>query len=89
MWSIGEDQPERTAQQPRVECPGCGAPDLHGDDFCHECGHGFEHFGWGHLGGAGAMPSTRCPVCVTGELLELEYGRSQCDACGYTPRDEG
>jgi ribosomal protein S27AE len=89
MWTIGDDDRGGGASAPsRPDCPGCGEPDLHGDDFCHECGHAFAHFGSGD-----EAPETerghQCPMCAGGELVALEYGRTQCDACGYTARDEG
>lgn len=89
MWTIGEDEQGGAAKAPsRPDCPGCGEPDLHGDDFCHECGHSFEHLARGDddLGDELGGP---CPMCATGQLAELEYGRTQCDSCGYTARDEG
>lgn len=86
MWTIGDDDPAPRAPT-RPDCPGCGAPDLAGDDFCHECGHSFEHFEAGQA--AEAEAGVPCPICATGELVELEYGRTQCDSCGYTARDEG
>ncbi|MCW2971900.1 MAG: Double zinc ribbon [Thermoleophilia bacterium] len=76
---------------PSRECPGCGAPDLAGDDFCHECGHAFAHFG-GDLDSAfdaGGGRGGNCPTCGTGELVRLDHGRTQCDQCGYMARDEG
>lgn len=76
---------------PARACPGCGAPDHAGDDFCHACGHAFAHFGsdldeaFDAGGGAGGS----CPICGTGELVRLDHGRTQCDQCGYMARDEG
>lgn len=91
MWTINEDADGAdTAKAPtRPDCPGCGEPDLHGDDFCHECGHAFAHFGSVDDELASAEHGAACPMCASGELAELEYGRMQCDQCGYTPRDEG
>ena len=89
MWTIGDDEPETAKAPSRPDCPGCGEPDLHGDDFCHECGHSFEHLG---REGDDVMSNAlgeECPMCPNGELLVLEYGRTQCDTCGYTARDEG
>ena len=88
MWTIGDDNGGAAKAPSRPDCPGCGEPDLHGDDFCHECGHAFAHFGEGPDVDAveRGMP---CPMCATGELAGLEYGRTQCDSCGYTVRDEG
>lgn len=90
MWTIGDDEPETAKAPLRPDCLGCGEPDLHGDDFCHHCGHAFAHFG-GDAGGdiATLEAGEECPICATGELVVLEYGRTQCDSCGYTPRDEG
>lgn len=89
MWSIGDDELTTTSSAPtRPDCPGCGEPDLHGDDFCHECGHAFSHFG-ADAGDPDDEHGTPCPMCAAGELTQLEYGRTQCDACGYTVRDEG
>jgi ribosomal protein L37AE/L43A len=88
MWSIGDDEPATSAPT-RPDCPGCGEPDLHGDDFCHECGHAFAHFGAGHDDLAADERGAPCPMCASGELAQLEYGRTQCDSCGYTLRDEG
>jgi len=86
MWTIGDPEPETKPSRP--DCPGCGEPDLVGDDFCHECGHAFEHFT--AEGDPGAEPhGDGCPMCPTGELISLDYGRTQCDTCGYTSRDEG
>jgi hypothetical protein len=76
---------------PTRECPGCGAPDVAGDDFCHACGHAFAYFG-ADLDAAfdgGADAGGRCPICGAGELMQLDHGRTQCDSCGYMPRDEG
>jgi hypothetical protein len=90
MWTIGDDEPEATTKAPtRPDCPGCGEPDLHGDDFCHECGHAFAHFGAEDGDVASHAIGEECPSCMAGELVELEYGRTQCDACGYTVRDDG
>jgi len=90
MWTIGDDEPEIAKAPSHPDCPGCGEPDLHGDDFCHHCGHSFTHFG----ANADVDPEAiehgdLCPTCGTGELVTLEYGRTQCDSCGYTLRDEG
>lgn len=90
MWTIGDDEPQATpAAATRPDCPGCGEPDLHGDDFCHECGHSFDHLGRADSDATGHALGEACPMCATGELVVLEYGRTQCDSCGYTPRDEG
>lgn len=75
--------------QSRPDCPGCGEPDLAGDDFCHECGHSFEHFDRAPAGEGEGHALEECPMCPTGTLVVLEYGRTQCDSCGYTSRDEG
>lgn len=89
MWTIGEEEPEAPKAATRPDCPGCGEPDLFGDDFCHECGHAFAHFSTGDdVEGAGER-GLPCPMCASGELSSLEYGRTQCDSCGYTARDEG
>jgi len=66
----------------------CGTVAEHEDDFCHDCGHGFDY----------VAPRARdseddeaaaetCPVCQYGEIQALPYGVQQCDACGYTARD--
>jgi len=89
VWSIGDPEPEPAATITRPDCPGCGEPDLVGDDFCHECGHAFEHFGAVGAVLEEAEQGAQCPICAAGELTALEYGRTQCDSCGYTPRDEG
>jgi hypothetical protein len=92
MWTIGDDDEAAggaTRATTRPDCPGCGEPDLHGDDFCHECGHAFAHFGSEDAVLDGEPQGATCPICATGELVELEYGRTQCDSCGYTSRDEG
>jgi hypothetical protein len=90
MWSIGDPEPAGETRTPtRPDCPGCGAADLAGDDFCHECGHAFEHFGSADDLVDAAEHGQQCPVCSAGELVTLEYGRTQCDSCGYTLRDEG
>lgn len=89
MWTIGDEQPETAKAPARADCLGCGAPDLAGDDFCHECGHAFTHFGSIDVDVEQAGHGAACPMCATGELAELEYGRTQCDSCGYTVRDEG
>jgi hypothetical protein len=90
MWTIGDPEPEQEQRPTRPDCPGCGEPDLAGDDFCHECGHAFTHFGAGSgdpfEDEANASP---CPMCGTGEVVALDHGRSQCDSCGYMARDEG
>ena len=87
MWTIGDDDRSAAQTQSRPDYPGCGEPDLHGDDFCHECGHAFAHFG--SADHTIAEHGTSCPSCASGELATLEYGRTQCDSCGYTVRDEG
>lgn len=89
MWEIGEEQPETTSTAPRVECPGCGELDVHGDDFCHACGHAFAHFGSVDDAISETEQGLPCPMCASGSLTSLEYGRTQCDSCGYTVRDEG
>lgn len=78
------------ATKPTPECPGCGEPDLAGDDFCHECGHSFEHLGAAQTvdGDDDESGGEPCPVC-SGTVVALEYGRRQCDLCGYTARDDG
>lgn len=89
-WMLGDEEPQTSSTPTRPDCPGCGEPDLHGDDFCHECGHAFTHFvGDGGLDPVNEERRSACPSCRAGELFELEYGRTQCDACGYTVRDEG
>lgn len=84
------DESHTEPAAPARECPGCGAPDLAGDDFCHACGHAFAHFG-ADLDGAieGGSGGGSCPTCGTGELTRLDHGRTQCDQCGYMARDEG
>ena len=91
MWTIGDDEAPGGSGPAthRPDCPGCGEPDLAGDDFCHECGHAFTHFGAGDDAIDAVEHGAQCPSCAAGELVELEYGRTQCDACGYTLRDEG
>jgi hypothetical protein len=89
MWTIGDDEPETAKAPTRPDCPGCGEPDLHGNDFCHECGHSFEHLGREDLDATSHAHGEECPMCPNGELAVLEYGRTQCDTCGYTTRDEG
>ena len=89
MWTIGDDQPEATKAPSRPDCPGCGEPDLAGDDFCHECGHSFDHLGREDMEAGSHALGEECPMCASGELMVLEYGRTQCDSCGYTARDEG
>lgn len=91
MWTIGDDDQttQSTPAVTRPDCPGCGEPDLHGDDFCHECGHAFAHFGSVDEMVDEAERGMACPMCGAGELQSLEYGRTQCDSCGYTLRDEG
>lgn len=89
MWTIGDEEPEAPRAASRPDCPGCGEPDLHGDDFCHECGHAFAHFGGEDAGVQAHALGEACPMCATGELAVLEYGRTQCNSCGYTTRDEG
>lgn len=89
MWTIGDDEPETAKAPSRPDCPGCGEPDLHGDDFCHECGHAFEHFAKDDGEVTSHALGEECPMCATGELVVLEYGRTQCDSCGYTARDDG
>lgn len=92
MWTIGDDEPEDAPKAPsRPDCPGCGAPDLHGDDFCHECGFSFEHLNNQDADSDedSALGGIPCPTCESGTLVMLEYGRTQCDSCGYTARDEG
>lgn len=86
---LGDEEPEATRAPSRPDCPGCGEPDLHGDDFCHECGHGFEHFTSADDVIEAGEHGTACPICAAGELAMLEYGRTQCESCGYTTRDEG
>lgn len=85
MKITGDELPDESGRLMRAQCPGCGACDLTGDDFCHECGYAFDHFASSEGGGRGIA----CPTCATGELIDLEYGRTQCDSCGYTTRDEG
>jgi hypothetical protein len=89
MWTIGDDEPQTAKAPSNPDCPGCGEPDLHGDDFCHECGHSFEHLGREDMEAGGHALGEECPMCPSGELMVLEYGRTQCDSCGYTARDEG
>lgn len=92
MWTFDEreDAPGApAAAAARPDCPGCGEPDLAGDDFCHECGHAFTHFRGADEVVREADRGAACPVCPSGELTALEYGRTQCDSCGYTTRDEG
>jgi ribosomal protein S27AE len=88
MWTIGDDGDEvdvgSTGAAART-CPGCGAADLAGDDFCHECGHAFAHFG----ADVDEPRGEPCPMCATGELMSLDHGRTQCDQCGYMVRDVG
>lgn len=95
-WTIdahlgGTDDDRSGAQRAatRPDCPGCGHPDEHGDDFCHECGHAFEHFGHGDAGIDHEELGLPCPMCHSGELASLDHGRTQCDSCGYMVRDEG
>ena len=89
-WMVGDDEPETPAAPARPDCPGCGEPDVHGDDFCHECGHAFDHFtSGGDDDGDGEEQGIMCPSCAAGELVQLDHGRTQCDACGYMVRDEG
>ena len=91
MWTIDDDhgipgEGSRDDTTPR-RCPGCGAADRAGDDFCHECGHTFAHL---RSTGDGAEPQgEQCPMCPSGELTALDHGRTQCDACGYMARDIG
>jgi len=93
MWSFDEGEALVPEAATRPDCPGCGEPDLCGDDFCHECGHGFGHLaGGGRDAGLldeieGALPP--CPVCASGGLTPLDHGRTQCESCGYMVRDEG
>jgi hypothetical protein len=80
------DPDERAARS----CPGCGAADRMGDDFCHACGHAFAHFAEvSDFAFDGDVHSDRCAICGTGELVRLDHGRTQCDSCGYMVRDEG
>lgn len=70
------------------ECPHCGEPDTHGDDFCHECGHAFDFSAGGATAEAGQeVRGEACPTCRYGEIQQLSYGVRQCDSCGYTARD--
>ncbi len=89
MWSIGSEDSSASGAAARPDCPGCGEPDPHGDDFCHECGHSFAHFSNVDGDVDDAESGLPCPMCASGQLSTLEYGRTQCDACGYTVRDEG
>lgn len=89
MWTYGDADQPATTTTTRPDCPGCGEPDLHGDDFCHECGHSFAHLSSDRDGATAEDRGSACPACATGELTELDYGRTQCDSCGYTVRDEG
>ncbi|MCW2924272.1 MAG: Double zinc ribbon [Thermoleophilia bacterium] len=91
VWTIGDDEPPGEAPRAvtRPDCPGCGAPDLAGDDFCHECGHSFSHFSSADDIVEEVEHGVRCPICGAGELVTLEYGRTQCESCGYTARDVG
>ncbi|MCW2920291.1 MAG: hypothetical protein JWL76_165 [Thermoleophilia bacterium] len=90
MWTIGDEEPaEQPAVATRPDCPGCGEADEHGDDFCHECGHSFQHLGREDSDATSHALGEECPMCPNGELVVLSYGRTQCDTCGYTARDEG
>lgn len=70
------------------ECPNCGTPDVHGDDFCHECGHAYAY---SHRDADAEadddVQGETCPSCLYGEIIELSYGVRQCESCGYTARD--
>lgn len=87
---LGRDDEQAGSSTPasRPDCPGCGVPDLAGDDFCHECGHSFEHLGVSVEHGD-LERGAPCPMCHGGELAQLDHGRTQCDSCGYMVRDEG
>ena len=89
MWTFADTDEDEESTRTR-ECPGCGAPDEAGDDFCHECGHSFAHL---EAQGDGDEDDEElgeeCPMCGAGEVVALEHGRAQCDSCGYMPRDEG
>jgi ribosomal protein S27AE len=90
MWLTDDDNTADNARKTVEECPGCGAEDLAGDDFCHECGHSFEHLR-AHNGDDDSDPDLEgepCPMCTSGTVMTLDHGRAQCDACGYMPRDE-
>jgi hypothetical protein len=78
---------EPTPESPKpIECPTCGTPDEHGEDFCFECGHAFTH---GRVSAEDAREphGETCPICDYGEIEDLSYGVRQCDRCGYTVRD--
>lgn len=89
MWTIDEGDHGEARAPSRPDCPGCGEPDLHGDDFCHECGHGFEHFARTGDASDGEVQLDPCPMCPSGELARLDHGRTQCDSCGFMVRDAG
>lgn len=90
MWSTSSTPNEAETPSNRPDCPGCGEPDTHGDDFCFECGHAFSHLASLVRDTANGEPrATECPQCTGGELMHLDYGRRQCDSCGFTLRDEG
>lgn len=93
-WTLDDhlgssDEESAPAKQTRPDCPGCGEPDLAGDDFCHECGHSFEHLGATGVDADDLEHADPCPMCHGGELVALDHGRTQCDSCGYMSRDEG
>lgn len=72
---------------PAGDCPHCGEPDTHGDDFCHECGHSFSFAGAATADPGDESRGEACPTCLYGEIQQLSYGVRQCDSCGYTARD--
>ena len=89
MFSFDQDDEGAVKRTTRPDCPGCGAQDLAGDDFCHACGHSFEHFATSRLDEDDDGAVDACPMCASGQLVAHDYGRTQCDSCGYTARIEG
>ncbi len=77
---------DMTTPAKKVECPTCGTVATHDDDFCYECGHGFDFRDEDPLQ-EGEQRSAQCPVCPSGEVVELSYGVRQCDMCGFSERD--